>query len=268
MVTAMLMEPEAPAAAEMLMEAARAHVRAASGFLLDWDGCCVTGDRLTPGAAQFLRAVQGRAAIVSNNSTDTETYFLNRLRRAGVNFGADRVSLAGVAALDLALERGTRRILLLAGPKMTALARRRGFELTAETPEAVVLMRDTKLSYPRLELAANAIARGAALIAANPDRTHPGPDGRVVPETGALVAALGACVDLSRASVTIVGKPANTLYERACTALRLPRSDVLMIGDNPDTDAAGAAALGMPCLLVGPNPKEFFWEAFAALKSA
>ena len=38
---------------------------------------------------------------------------------------------------------------------------------------------------------------------------------------------------------------------RACDLLDIRPEDALMIGDNPDTDVAGAGAVGMPCVTIG-----------------
>ena len=46
-------------------------------------------------------------------------------------------------------------------------------------------------------------------------------------------------------------KPAPALFQRALDALGLNPGRVLFVGDDPLRDIAGAAALGMPTLLVG-----------------
>lgn len=46
-------------------------------------------------------------------------------------------------------------------------------------------------------------------------------------------------------------KPSPRGFLRACATWHLPPRDVLMIGDRPDVDAAGAHAAGMPCVIVG-----------------
>ena len=92
------------------------------------------------------------------------------------------------------------------------------------------------------------LARGLPLIVANPDLTHPGEDGPVI-ETGALLALLEACVPGARSCVA--GKPSAHLFRVALGPVA-PEAAV-MIGDNPDTDIAGARRLGMPSIHVGPG---------------
>jgi HAD superfamily hydrolase (TIGR01549 family) len=46
-------------------------------------------------------------------------------------------------------------------------------------------------------------------------------------------------------------KPHPSGFLRACEYWRLHPREVLMVGDRADTDAAGAAAAGMPCVIIG-----------------
>jgi HAD superfamily hydrolase (TIGR01549 family) len=46
-------------------------------------------------------------------------------------------------------------------------------------------------------------------------------------------------------------KPHPRGFLRACEQWRLHPREVLMVGDRADTDAAGAAAAGMPCVIIG-----------------
>lgn len=46
-------------------------------------------------------------------------------------------------------------------------------------------------------------------------------------------------------------KPSPVGFHRACEAWSLEPREVLMVGDRVDVDAAGAAAAGMPCVIIG-----------------
>ena len=46
-------------------------------------------------------------------------------------------------------------------------------------------------------------------------------------------------------------KPSPRGFLRACEIWDLPPAEVLFVGDRPDVDAAGAAAAGMPCVIMG-----------------
>ena len=46
-------------------------------------------------------------------------------------------------------------------------------------------------------------------------------------------------------------KPHPRGFLRACALWKLPPREVLMVGDRPEVDAAGAHAAGMPCVIIG-----------------
>jgi HAD superfamily hydrolase (TIGR01450 family) len=213
--------------------------------LVDWDGCLVESGKLKPGAKAFLEAFGQKTVIVSNNSTQTARQFASFLRRQKAPMPEARIQLAGEATLELALERyGRQPVYILASPTMHAHAKNLGLRHDPGAAVAVLLLRDTKFSYGKLDVAANLLRQGASLMVANPDQTHPR-DGDVAPETGALLAAIAACVDLSTVQTTMVGKPSPTLFQRALWVDGVGPEEAVMIGDNLSTDIEGARALGL-----------------------
>lgn len=221
--------------------------------MLDWDGCIALEGEVDVIAARFIAEFNGKVAIVSNNSTQLPEDFVEYLRPFGIAIDRRKVILAGVEAIHRAVEIGAQRVMLIGNGRMKAFARDQGLVLVQQGADLVLLLRDPRFSYGRLERAANALRQGARLIIANPDLTHPGKSGRLVPETGALLAALAACVDLSAMDLEIIGKPNVRLFERACKALAVSPGDAVMIGDNPATDIAGAQAAGLTGILIGPR---------------
>ncbi|MBS7697013.1 MULTISPECIES: HAD family hydrolase [unclassified Chelatococcus] len=215
-----------------------------SGCLVDLDGTLVSGGLPLPGAADFLDAFANRCVIVSNDAEHTPVELARSLRRLRLNVPAERILLAGASALDgVAAERPGARVLMLASRSLMRYARGRGLAPVAERPDFVFLGRDRQFTYERLAIAANAVRSGAKLVVANPDLVHPGVGGRVVPETGALLAALLACT--GPVPYRLVGKPQPALFEAGLALLDLPRHLVAMVGDNPATDGEGARRAGL-----------------------
>ena len=229
-----------------------------AGYLVDWDGCCALGNTLTPEAAAFLRAHQDRVAIVSNNSTCTQEDFQEILERDEIRLPRDKIRLAGIEALHRATQFDKGDTMVLGDPHMRGVARKLGLGLTQEDANVVVLLRDRRFTYRRLERAVNALAKGAHLIVANPDLTHPAQDGGLKPETGSLLAAIRACVELDATKIDIVGKPSPLMFHEGCRALSLPPEKVTMLGDNPATDIAGARAPGMQAILTSARSPDVF----------
>tara|TARA_R110002072_G_scaffold256965_1_gene415762 strand:- start:1084 stop:1959 length:876 start_codon:yes stop_codon:yes gene_type:complete len=248
--------PETPTSAAGRRELARQRLTRAQVVLADLDGCLAKGNCPLPGADALARALGDRLYIVSNNSTDLADNLSELLTSRGLAVPAQRILLAGQLAVEtLAQQRPRARVLLVAGSRLIALARRLEIQLVAENPDVVLLARDPAFSYDKLQRVARALAQGADLLAANPDLTHPGADGYPVPETGALLAAVRACAPtLPPARLEIIGKPAPALYLAALARAGNPAPDqAVMLGDNPLTDLAGATALGLPAILLGPH---------------
>ncbi|BBK43067.1 acid sugar phosphatase [Allostella vacuolata] len=234
-------------------ECARALLGRARAVLIDVDGVLVAGGVALPGAAEFLAALGPRAFIVSNNSIDTPQSMTDKFARQGLGVAPQRLTLAGATMIDMiAAEMPDDAVFLVAAASLAAYATERGLRLTdAEGAPVLALARDTALTYARLHRAARVLHGGARWLVANPDRIHPDTDGGPVPETGALMAALLCCVPEARPR--IVGKPEPALFLAALERAGVGPDEAVMIGDNPDTDGAGARGLGIPAIMVGPR---------------
>jgi len=248
------MDRTVPAASSPRAEDKIAALMSAKAILLDWDGCASIANHPFPMTIEFLKFYGDRVVIVSNSSTLLPNDIGEALAKAGASFPTERVLLAGCEALIAAAESGPDvRALVLGSSRMKAFAKKQGLNLVQENIELVVLLRDTRFSYAKLDRAVQALRLGARLIVANPDKTHPGANGALVPETGALLAAIAACVDLATLDMAVIGKPSPGLFEKACRSLQVTPGQAVMIGDNPLTDVAGARAVGMESILVAPG---------------
>ena len=233
-------------------------------FLCDLDGCLISGTTVLPGAQALLDYAGDRLIILSNNSTETPATLSAQLKRLGLDTPPERIVLAGTAALDHLAQIEGVRLQLYGSVALRAYAHARGLSLVATDPTHILLTRDETFGYKALRNTLGCLARGAELIVANPDESHPGADGTPVPETGSLLAAiLSVLPDLP---YTVIGKPEAGLYRAALARLPGEARAILAIGDNPKTDAEGAARLGIDCALVGAPHGE--WQDLTHLLAA
>jgi 4-nitrophenyl phosphatase len=121
-----------------------------------------------------------------------------------------------------------------------------GFYQSEIDAVAVVVGLDRKLTYEKLKIATLLVRSGIPFVGTNPDLTFPTPQG-LVPGAGSILAALTAA---SSVIPTIAGKPEPTIYKIALERLALSPSQVLVIGDRPETDIAGAQKIGCHTALV------------------
>lgn len=113
-----------------------------------------------------------------------------------------------------------------------------------ESPVAVVQGHSPDTDWHLLAEAALAIRDGALWVACNVDATFPTERG-LVPGNGSMVAALRTATDSVPCAV---GKPAPHMVREGLA--RGTFSAPLVVGDRLETDIAGAAAVGLPSLLV------------------
>lgn len=234
------------------------------GLLLDWDGCLALGPDFRPGAASLLERYRGNCIIISNNSTHRSEDLLERLAAIGVAIDPSLLLVAGEETLGKARALRPSNPLIFANENMRALAGSMGLKSRDDRPaDLVVLLRDTEWTYDKLSRAVAALAHGARLLVSNPDLYHPGVNGIPVPETGALLASIRACVELDPNRMDIVGKPSAVMFQKACERLSLHPAECLMVGDNLETDIAGAQRFGMPALHIRPDEASWADKIYA-----
>lgn len=226
-------------------------LRGYGSFLVDLDGTLMQAGELAPGAARFLRRHGARSIIVSNNSADDAAIVADRLAASGAALDCSRILLAGEMAVRCLAERFPgAQAMIIGSENLQDLAERAGFRRQARSPDLVLVGRDESFDYRRLAAAANAVRGGAKLFATNPDLSHPGRGETLVPETGALLAAIGAAA--GRGAECVFGKPDPAMLLEGLRRLGGEPESALVIGDNPLTDGAGAARAGLACAIVGP----------------
>lgn len=217
--------------------------------LCDLDGCLVAEERAFADAARFVAACGARLHVVSNRSDCDAQGCAAALARIGLTVPAGRVTLAGeatLAHLAARLPRGAAVRLVAAAP-LAARARALGLEpigaVDPRRPAATVLCRDPAAGLDALEAALADEAAGVELWASNLDLSHPAHDGRPVPETGALIAALRAI--RPGIAVRSLGKPDPRLLLAAMAQAGVAPAQAVFVGDNPDTDGRAALAAGV-----------------------
>lgn len=216
----------------------------AGGYLVDLDGTLIKGNQILPDTHWLLEAIAGRYVILSNNAEHTPVQLSRLLGSMGLAVPPDRIILAGTCAIDRIADTLPGAALMVVGSRaLKFYARASGLRTGVLNPDVVLIGRDRQFTYEKLAAAAAALSGGARLFVAAPDLNHPGADGKPVPETGALAAAVIACSGTTE--YTVIGKPEPVLFDIACQRLGVEFADAIMIGDNPQTDGLGASRLGM-----------------------
>ena len=228
-------------------------------LLVDQFGTLHDGTRPYPGAADALRRFKaggGKVIVVSNSAKPGAD---NVARMLKMGFGPDEIDLV-ISSGDVAarcLTDGSlgaafcgRKAHLSGRPGETYGLERTGLTWTApEDCDFVIIAasREPASSWKaQLEELLPALRRGVSFLVINPDVEMLTPEG-VRPSAGAIGRALAE----RGGKVRYLGKPGPEIYRAALAAAEVPPSRrVLVIGDSPEHDIAGAAKAGLSAMLV------------------
>jgi len=216
-----------------------------AGYLLDLDGTVYRVDRLIAGADRaiaLLRARGRRLTFLSNKPLASRQDYADRLTRLGVPAREEEViNSSYVMARYLARIAPQAPVYAIGEPPLITELREAGLVISEdyEQIEYVVVAFDRTFNYQKLNIACQAIRRGAHFVATNPDRTCPVEEGEI-PDAAGMIGAVegvtGKRVEL------IVGKPSHIMIETAMAQLALPAASVAIVGDRLKTTSPWARA--------------------------
>ena len=230
------------------------------GLLLDIDGTLYVGEEPVPGAPEAVHALARRGVPIrylTNTTRFSRRELAGRLRAMGFPAGDGELFTAPVAAAAWLAAEGIRRIALYV-PQST-LEDFAAFELVEGDPEAVVVGDlGEGWTFRRMNQAFRQLLGGARLVALQRNRFWRTPDGLTL-DAGAFVAALEYAASVE---ATVVGKPSAEFFRLAAASLPQAGAPPLVVGDDIETDIAGARAAGLPAALVRTG--KFREESLAA----
>lgn len=217
-------------------------------LLLDLQGVLYQEGAVIEGAGAALATLQAAGIgirYLTNTTTRPRAEIARRMRAMGFEVADEDVVSPAVAARGVLAERGLRRVHLAADPGLAEdLA---GFELVERAPDAVVLGDlHTGFTWERLNGLFAMIRDGALLVALHRNRQCVR-DGELALDLGPFVAALEFA---ARVEAIVVGKPAGPFFAMALAGLGAGPGETAMVGDDIDSDIAGAARAGLETVQV------------------
>ena len=235
--------------------------------LLDSSGVLVNEEGALEGAAEFLELLREASVpylVVTNDASRLPETAARRYQDAGLAIKVDQVLSSGMLVVDELRRCGLDdQPVSVLGPKGSReFLRRAGITLVepGDDRARALIVADTG-DYDFVDAVEKSISmliralqkgRPLELICPNPDLLYPsGPD-TVGFTAGAITALIevsvrprfpGRNIDFSR-----LGKPHSLLFERAIDILGT--RDIVMLGDQLQTDIAGACRVGLDSILL------------------
>jgi len=254
------------------------------GYIFDLDGTIYLDDQAIPGAPETVRHLREagcRVTFISNKPLEPRERYAAKLTRLGIPVDpADVLTSGHVLGQWLAAESPGARVFVVGEPPLLAELSTFGLHVTNDTGHSeksdfVVAAFDRTFDYAKLNIAFQAVRRGARFIATNADRTCPVQGGEI-PDAAAVIGAIEGCTGQS--VEWVAGKPSPLIVQAGLARMGgLPPAQCLVVGDRLETDmvmarrAGAASALvltGVTCrqaLAASPVQPDYVLESVAQL---
>lgn len=229
---------------------------------LDLDGTVYRGTEPIPEAVQFIANAQKMGIdpyFVTNNASMTRVQIQEKLATFGIQANVDRIMTSAIAAAKYCKKSVEGASVMMIGEiGLEEALEAEGIRLTKQDPDVVMMGIDRGITYAKLADACLAIRSGARFIATNGDKAFPTERG-LVPGNGSFVTLMETATGKKP---VYVGKPEPYMLEFIQQMGDYRKEEMIMVGDNYDTDIQAGIRFGIDTLHVagGVTSKEDLLE--------
>lgn len=215
--------------------------------LLDLGGVVFVGDTALAGAIEAIARLRDAGLgvrFLTNTTRMPHRRLHEKLRLMGLAIDPEELVTPAMAARRLIEQEGLRPHLLVHPDLEADFA---GLPPGSGREAVVIGDAGESFTYDALNATFRALERGAAFLALANNRSFRDADGALSLDAGPFVTALAFA---SRREPVVLGKPAPDFFRAALASLNCTPDAAVMIGDDVESDVAGALAVGMAGLLV------------------
>ncbi|ADG40706.1 MULTISPECIES: TIGR01457 family HAD-type hydrolase [Leuconostoc] len=222
-------------------------------YFIDLDGTIYQGKIKYPSGKRFidrLKKAQIPYLFVTNNSTKSAIEVAKNLtENHDIATTPDQIYTSAMATADYlkATVAPHATVYVLGEDGLQEAIVNAGFEVVNRSDvDVVVVGLDRNITYDKLTVATLAIQSGAQFIATNSDTNLPTERG-MTPGAGAIIAAVKTATQIEP---LVIAKPELPIMTGALQRMAVQKSDVVMVGDNYQTDILAGINSNIDTLLV------------------
>ena len=165
-------------------------IRRKNAFICDMDGVLYHGNRLIPGAKDFiewLKREKKKFLFLTNSSERSPQELADKLQRLGIDVDKEHFYTSALATAEfLASQKPGGSAYIIGEAGLINALYNVGYTINDVNPDYVVVGEARTYNLEVLTHSVNLVRRGARLVGTNPDITGPVEKG-IMPATGALV---------------------------------------------------------------------------------
>lgn len=219
-------------------------------YCFDLDGTVYRGAEAIPEAVAFIHRLQREGIepfMVTNNAKYTQADIREKLRAMDLDIPEDHIMTSSIAtAKYIAKHYPNETVKVLGQQGLQQAIASEGINIVTENPDIVVQGLTVQMTYEMLEDVCFDIQQGAKHIATNGDLKLPKERG-FAPGNGSFVQLVQ---NVTGVTPLVIGKPATHMLEIIRDTFDFEKSEMIMIGDNYDTDILVGIHYGIDTLHV------------------
>ncbi len=229
-------------------------------YMIDLDGTMYHGTNILPGAKEFINyLIKNKVQFIflTNNSSRTQEQAAKHMLNMGFeNIESSMFYTSAMAAADTIsrLYPSKKKAAYIGEKGMRQALIDYDFVIEPDSPDFLFVGLDRQATYRDYSFALRALKKGAMLIGTNNDRILLSQDGINV-GNGSVVAMFEYAANVEAFKI---GKPHPAIIEGALRYCNVLKEDVIIIGDNLETDIKLGENAGIETILVttGVNTME------------
>jgi HAD superfamily hydrolase (TIGR01458 family) len=242
--------------------------REIKGILTDIDGTLYFKGAPIQGAIETLSKLRGKGLkflFFTNTDSKSPLTILKILQDYGFDITEDEIFTPIIALKEFLSQNPSKKSFFV-----TTREVERGFQdypkvSGSEIPEFVIIgdFHDN-WDVNRLNQAFKYVIKGAKLLGTQGNKYYLDRDGEPVIDTGSFVQTIAFAANVDP---IIFGKPSKEYFFQALKRINLNSNEVIVVGDDPESDIQGAINAGINSILVRTGKGKFFKSGGSETKS-
>ena len=227
------------------------------GVILDMDGVIYRGDKKIKSAIKAIKIWQNKnisICFLTNNSTKSQYQFSSKLKSMGLLFKKDTIITSAICASNYLRDNylpGT-KIYVVGSQSLKKIILDNGFINDEKNAKIVIAGLDQKITYKKIDIASKLIRNGAKFVGTNSDKLYP-VEKDFKPGAGTIIEFIKAASN--NAECLYLGKPNPYFVNSAIKYIGLKKKNIILIGDQLETDILSAINTNLKSVLVKTGVK-------------
>lgn len=216
-------------------------------YIIDLDGTLMNGNQANLDSVSFIKRLQeqGDAFVVMTNSMKSPAIIQQRLSQIDIHVETAQILNPIIAMNTYLSRRGIQKVYIVGSPNEVIQVQA---QHEVDYPEMVVLLdfERENTSFKALQCIFEHIQNGVPVITASRSPFYLSDQKRIL-DTGAFVKLFEEAGGIE---IEVIGKPSKLYFESGAHLLNASPNQVVVIGDDWQTDILGAKAAGCKRILL------------------